>query len=118
MDERTGMAGYDPNLNVAFEDRLGNCYEFAAQYVVRNRGSKLVHGSIQGAGMPRIGHAWAIDQDGEVFEPTGGKHWLPDLFATFHKTQVEVVYDETEARVQMLKHKHYGPWHDFGYGLG
>lgn len=114
---KQGMAGVDPSADLAFDDRLGYCYELAGRYVLSNPGSRLVHGSIQGFGHPRIGHAWAIDADNEVFEPTSGKWYPPDEFEEGFNPEVARVYDDTEARVEMLKAQHWGPWHDEPYGL-
>lgn len=108
-----GMAGVDPNEDVAFGDRLGECYPNAFQYALHNPGSTLIHGSIQGFGNPRIGHAWVVDADGEVFEPTQGKHFESEqIWNAFAKAEIYHRYDKTEFATQALITKHYGPWHD------
>lgn len=118
---RIGMAGVDPSAEIAFMDRLGRCYELAGRYVTdpmmhRNEGATLVHGSIEGMGNPRIGHAWVVDVDGEIFEPTSGKHFDSATFkVVFHPIEY-VRYDGTEARVNILKLKHWGPWDDKSWG--
>jgi mRNA-degrading endonuclease RelE of RelBE toxin-antitoxin system len=115
---KRGMAGVDPGAELAFKDRLGKCYELAGRYATNNRGAVLVHGSIQGFDHPRIGHAWVIDPDGEVFEPTSGLHWDPQVFESFYRPKEIERYDEAEARVLMFQSGHWGPWHQTPYGLG
>lgn len=111
------MAGVDPNAEVAFKDRLGNCYEFAARYALANPGSTLVHGSIQGMGNPRIGHAWVVDADGEVFEPTSGQHYDEMVFEDFFNAEGYASYRGVEINRATVRAGHWGPWHDEPYGL-
>lgn len=114
---RLAMAGVDPSAEIAFNDRLGRCYELAARYAIDNPGSTLVHGSIQGMGAPRIGHAWVVDADGEVFEPTGGKHWDEMVFEEFHNAEGYMSYRGVEINRAAVRSGHWGPWHDEPYGL-
>lgn len=44
---RDAMAGTDPSAELTFTDRLGHCYELAANYVVANPGSTLVHAMVR-----------------------------------------------------------------------
>lgn len=116
---KTGMAGIDPSADLAFNDRLGRCYELAGQYIMENPSSSLVHGSIQGAGAPRIGHAWVVDADGEVFDGTMGEHF-PNVaaYAAFTNAEEVISYTAREAMHLMASQGHFGPWHDSPWGLG
>lgn len=115
---RLGMAGVDPNAHVMFEDRLGRCYELAGQYVMSNPGSVLIHGSIQGYGNPRIGHAWVIDADGEVFDGTMGTHFEDEMeYEEYANAEGVVSYTHDRMRVEMVRTGHWGPWHDSPWGL-
>lgn len=114
-----GAAGVDPRESMAFEDRLGLCYELAARYVQHNEGASLVHGSIGGPnaqmnsdGAPRIGHAWAVDADGEVFEPASGQHYSAGEFRRQFDAVGWVTYTRTEMLKLLAKHAHWGPWDD------
>ena len=64
-------------------DRLGQCYPLSYRYATRRPGRTLVHGSIQGMGQPRIGHAWVRNPDGTVHEPATDEDWSADLFQAF-----------------------------------
>ena len=62
--------GTDEPDAMKFEDRLRRCYELAGKGILHApEGSTLVHGTIEGFGNPRIGHAWVELPDGSVWEP-------------------------------------------------
>lgn len=94
----------------AFNDRLGHCYMLAGGKVTTSPGWVLVHGSIQGMGKPRIGHAWAITPSGEV--------WDGVLDQTFSSREHEMLFSPieygrwtfTEAAATSVRFGHWGPW--------
>lgn len=100
----------------AFRDRLGRCYELAGRFVVTDfanpaaRGSKLVHGSIQGFGNPRIGHAWVIMPDGTRYDPVADEEFDPEVHESYFNAIEDNVYDADEVRVWTVKTGHWGPW--------
>lgn len=110
-------AGTDPTSG-AFQDRLGRCYEIAGRYARENKGSFLVHGSIGHPGsrlkrepdQPPIGHAWAVDADGEVFEPISGKHFSWDAYRDLFGAVEWIRYPSDDVPLLMLKHRNWGPW--------
>jgi hypothetical protein len=100
----------DPNDGVPFGKRVGNCYEFAAQYELEHPSSTLVHGTVQGFGNPPLYHAWVKRHDGMVFEPTSG-HWMTqDEFDWYFNAVEQEHYTHAETLDWMRKTRHYGPW--------
>ncbi len=95
-------------LASTFKDRLGSCYQLAGQAVVDDKGD-LIHGSIQGEDNPRIGHAW-VDTGEGIYAPVIDKDLPYDFWIRFAKPIEEVRYTKTEAMIQMLRSKHWGPW--------
>jgi hypothetical protein len=100
---------------------LGRCYELAAKRVGSGpgatlmfsgyEGATLVHGTIQGAGMPALGHAWVVEPDGEsVWEPGTDTVYPWAVFVALFNAVEHVTYSTTEARRWMVKSGHYGPW--------
>jgi mRNA interferase RelE/StbE len=101
-----------------FGERLGRCYELAGREVMMDRsGIILVHGSIEGFGNPRIGHAWVIRPGGTVYDPVLDQEFEPEHHRDFFDAREHVRYTSHEARVEMVRHEHWGPWHDAPYGL-
>jgi len=112
----------------SFATRLGNCYELAARAVVDGDlgDGILVHGSVHGRGSykgkphQRIGHAWVVlnTEPGEprqVWEPITGEVYLKRDWYLYARAQEERLYDETTARINLLRHATYGRWHDSQY---
>ena len=93
-----------------FQKRLGLCYQLSGQYVMSHSGSSLVHGSIQGFGNPRIGHAWVITKAGNIWEPATNAIYSKQLFNGFFNAQENVVYSSTDAMSQMAETGTFGPW--------
>ncbi|MCK5548777.1 MAG: hypothetical protein KAI64_07160, partial [Thermoplasmata archaeon] len=97
----------------------GFCYDASARWMVFDQGVKyfqaeLVHGTVMGQGPlegRRFGHAW-VEIEGWVYDVS------QDLIATkedyYLLGQVEdtVFYTPTEARIQMAKTEHFGPWEE------
>lgn len=110
----------DPNLGVPHAERIGECLQFAAEYVMTN-GGVLVHGSIyrEGVSVERIGHAWVRTDDGGAFEPTLGVWWPSfDLYLDWANGIVDAIYSQEEAALNMLRSGHYGIWHPLGQATG
>jgi hypothetical protein len=103
-------AGHDPAENITGFDRMSRCYELAGRYLIENKGT-LVHGIVH-SGAQEIRHAWVIDQDGEIFEPTTGIHYDAASFERQYQPIERVRYPWDKAAVQMLRFKHWGPWDD------
>ena len=99
---------------------LRRCYELSASRVASGpngeqmfsgyKGSRLVNGTIQGVGVPAIGHAWVIEPDGTVWEPASATTYPADVFEALFAAVPIVTYDTTETRMNMVINGHYGPW--------
>ena len=90
--------------------RLGRCYELSGRYVMDHPESTLVHGSIQGMGNPRIGHAWAITKDGQVWEPATNQEYSPVVFNAVFNPHEDKRYPWSDALAKMTEHGTFGPW--------
>jgi len=101
--------------------RLGQCYNLSLKYVRDHPGWILVHGSIGGAGAdlnrdnpnpaPRIGHAWAISEQGDqAWEPISGQEFAGSRFRNLFDAIEWVRYTDDEALILSLKTGHWGPW--------
>lgn len=86
-------------------DRLGRCYELSGRYIVDHPGCRLVHGSIQGFGYPRINHAWVILPSGDRHDPVADLTLSPVAHEAYFSAIEDVVYDAHEAMAEMLRHK-------------
>ena len=91
-------------------ENLGRCYELSAQRIVGRDGAHLVHGTIQGAGEPPLGHAWVVEADGSVWEPATATVYPAPVFEALFSPVEFVRYEAVEAAVWMVKSGHYGPW--------
>ena len=102
----------DPDANVPFEERIGRCYEFAGRLASANPGAsmRLVHGSIEGDGRPRIGHAWIELTDELVWDPTTNMVWAQDAFERFFSARTDTTYDVAAVYRLTWQHKTWGPW--------
>ncbi len=98
---------------------LGDCYRQAGNYVASHEGAVLVHGEISPPGWLkggfRGGHAWAeIRRPGGaelVYDGAQGKFYDK---ASYYREMAAVpqrTYTADEALVQMLRTRHWGPWH-------
>ena len=112
----------------------GNCYEAAvvacmldgatgvSELVMREMlpESLVVHGVVGGAVLPgddvwtpEHGHAWVESGDGEwVIDSSQGKTVVLPKAMYYHLGNVRRVmrYTQEQAREQLMKHGHYGPW--------
>lgn len=118
------------DLGSDLSPRLGNCYELAMQAFTgwermqtrlfsRNEMTLmpapigLVHGTWHGPHAPeRIAHAWVMLDNGDVWEPITGLICQTTLFHAYTNAEDVVIYNETTARIKMLRNQHYGPWHE------
>lgn len=97
--------------------RLGQCYKLSYQYVYRlyhdgiEDGVRLVHGSIEGFGNPRIGHAWVVVPEG-IWEPASNEVWDPVVWEAMFDPIEIISFTPLETLVQAMRFRHYGPWHD------
>lgn len=99
-------------LHLPYEDRLGECYHLSSEWVSLVGREfpdhvRLVHGSIQGFGNPRINHAWTTITDGQrvvCFDPVSriANYALP--WMEQHDAIPRAIYTFQEALA------HYGPW--------
>lgn len=99
----------DSDSGIPFKKRLGHCYELAGRFATNNQEATLVHGSIEGFGNPRIGHAWA-EIDGKVWEPASGRIWDRVVFDGLFNPKEDFRYDNEGVLVMSLRHGHWGPW--------
>ena len=82
------------------------------------RGDRLVHGIIhpEGESPPVsdmvIPHAW-VERRGKVWEPVRDQWMLAETFAALFRPEIGHRYSKKETARLLLKHKHWGTWHDF-----
>lgn len=101
--------------------RLKDCYRQAGRYVMMRRQEEvsLIHGTInigQGKGEGvAIAHAWAevrrLDGTELVYDGVQGRFYDRASYYRNMRAAPERTYAPDEARVQMLRSKHFGPWH-------
>lgn len=104
-----------PPYMPGYEQRVGRCYELSGRTAVFEHAGEavLVHGTIQGLGFPRIGHAWIELDDGlTVHDPVTGWTVNADWYYEFAAADAEVRYRYSEAAAMVTEHEHWGPWHD------
>ena len=124
-------------LMEGYSDDSGDCYEAAANYVINHSGIVpflvppgatpnpkliLVHGEVTGQGRlegTKYGHAWIEDSETVIDQSNGRDLRLPKMiyyaiarivpeFPPFEPNLHK--YTAEEARRNLLKYKHYGPW--------
>ena len=100
----------NPDASIPHKDRLGRCYELTGNLALHNPEVVLIHGSIQGMGAPRIGHAWVVLPDGQVWEPVTNEVWKSSVFDGFFCPQVAKKYDNQALLRKVVRHEHWGPW--------
>ena len=69
-----------------------------------------MHGSIQGGGNPRIGHAWVIRATGEIYDPVLDAEYTVDAHNRIFNPMEYVRYTQDEVITIICKHQHWGPW--------
>lgn len=111
------------------EVHLGDCFRQAANFLVNNDapGARLVHGSVRigqakdasGQGI-EIAHAWVELSDGGkrvAFDGVQSQFYDLDDYREKMKAVEGASYTREQALVNLLKHRHYGPW-ERGASLG
>ena len=110
------MIGEEPSTR--YDDRKGRCYELAGYAVVFGtapEGSVLVHGTMHGPyeDNERIGHAWVVLPNGQVWEPTLAEvHASIGAWVGYAAAIAERRYTEREARKMIMRHGTWGCWHE------
>lgn len=113
------------------QPETGRCYETSFIWVLAHQTHlperaaialdiKLVHGSIQGADQPRIGHAWVTfrGQDRRyAYEPSIGVILPEKDWRTWADARAYVTYPAASIPKLGGQHQHYGPWHAVPFGL-
>lgn len=98
------------------EQRAGRCYELAGHALLLGsapRDSLLIHGTIEGFGNPRFGHAWLLLPDfNNIWEPMQAKIWPLIVWRGIANPKVNRTYSYEELQRFALKFEHWGPWHD------
>lgn len=102
----------------------GQCFRWANNYALAHPGSTVVHGTVQApfAKPPhRYAHGWIETADGlvldwQTMEAHHGGRWMGvgypiDVFYALYAPEVAMRYSDEQVAVQMLRHKHHGPWH-------
>lgn len=90
----------------------GRCYEGALTYLQAHPEATLVHGTVNGTGGLRFGHAWVELPSGRVLDgSTHGFYEGPSYHAEL-KTAAERRYTYKEALKTALREKNWGPWHE------
>ena len=97
----------------------GDCYQAAGKYVLAHPDDKilLVHGEVAGRGRlsgKTFGHAWVLDGDTVIDQSNGRNLRIPKAvyYAIGQVGEIGNVYTYTPERalVNVLRHKHWGPW--------
>lgn len=119
-------AGTVETVTEAIPSNLGRCYELAATRAVfgehgpdpsngfKKRGdgeASLVHGTIQGEGLPPLHHAW-VEEGDKVWEPASNATYSKQGFKTLFHPAEHHRYNPHDAAVNMVRNGHYGPWEE------
>ena len=96
----------------------GDCFKVAGRAVVDDEGLKLVHAFVYGQGPMegrRFEHAWNEKGSTCIDNSNGQKTVMKKsqyykLAGVVKKAGAYASYSSTEGLVNMLKHKHWGPW--------
>lgn len=99
----------EPWRTAAFADRLGKCFEVAARYAWDNPDTELVHGSIQGFGLPRLDHAW-VDTGSGIFDAVMGQHFGYEAWQGYANPVETDRFTYTELMANLVEYEHWGPW--------
>jgi hypothetical protein len=105
-----------------FEDRVGGCLDLNAEALLQATVPeewRLVHGSIQGMGEPRIAHAWLIHLPSglivdNVIQPHTGLP--PQMYRLGFNAIPYAMYDQDTLETLMDLHDDYGPYHLVPFG--
>ena len=85
---------------------------FSGRFVAANPDTTLVHGSIEGMGKGRLGHAWVLLDGGAVWEPTTGSEYDPETFARVFSPEEHHRYSIGALMTWTQRTEHWGPWEE------
>jgi len=99
---------------MADEEPTGECYANAGRHLMNsNHEGNLTHGIVKLPDGKSINHAWVDEGKTQgIFEPEHVTHMSHDDFSTAFNPVTHKVYDRKTMMLNMLKHKHWGPWED------
>jgi hypothetical protein len=111
----TSFANDEPSYQ--FSLRSGRCYELSAWAILKGDldDGILVHGSMrcENGESARMGHGWVLINNGtEVWEPILGACYAREDWYRWAQAEDEATYDAEQLRIMMLRHGHYGRWHE------
>lgn len=100
----------NPDASIPHKLRLGRCYELTGKIALHNPLVEIVHGSIQGMGALRIGHAWAVLPCGSIWEPVTNKVWSKQGFYDFFSA-IDIKHYSNSAFLKLVvEHENWGAW--------
>lgn len=91
-----------------FKQRLGKCYQLAGRYIMDNKNSILVHGTLHFQGKT-LEHAW-IEENGTVFDLVLDKHFPNFIYYRLFQAEKLKKYNHKQAMGNILKTKIFGVW--------
>lgn len=91
-------------------ENLGRCYELVGLQAIKEPDGTVIHGTIQGYGMPPLNHAWWVYPDGSVWEPATAQDYTAEAFRVLFRPRYIYGYSVKEALLRMVATGHYGPW--------
>ena len=103
---------------VSGERFIGQCYEKALEYVVKHRdihALRLVHGTIEPPGHPRLKHAWVTMPQGVVFDGVDQQFYRGSAYRRALAAIAEAAYDVRQVAHFCLNTNNAGPWHQPAY---
>lgn len=95
------------------EERAGRCYSLAGYALAMGTAPDdaiLVHGSIEGFGNPRIGHAWLQIAEDTIWEPMQARLWPMLAWSAIASPVVDEAYTQDEVRRMIEFSGTWGPW--------
>lgn len=119
---RPPAGGYPGPTHTALRDdydvsRLGDCYANAygeaIQILALRCGLEdhfLVHGTIQTGIFHAINHAWVLQPNGVVYEPTADARYTRADFERLYNPTAHASYTPDQAMKSILQYDHFGPW--------
>lgn len=96
---------------------LGRCFQFAFDEIMDKPKAKLIHGYIIDPwDGKQILHAW-VEYRGKAYDwqtivARGQKPLTIKAYYKKWKADPRFIYDHEEAAINVLRHKHSGPWED------
>ena len=92
----------------------GDCFRISAKWAVDND-AEVVHGIVTNSATGKtFSHAWC-EKNGLVIDLTIGIDLTNNISTEYYyqstQAKVEARYSSDKTLIQMLKNKHWGPWH-------